>query len=73
MTSTRFLILALSMGVTLLMVSDALAGPATDQLRTSVDLVVKILSDPELKKEARSLERRRAIRAVAKGFSVTLT
>src|SRR3989475_5635478 len=65
MTSTRFLILALSMGVTLLMVSDALAGPATDQLRTSVDLVVKILSDPELKKEARSLERRRAIRAVA--------
>ena len=65
MTSTRSFLLALSMGVTLLMVSDALAGPATDQLRTSVDLVVKILSDPELKKEARSLERRRAIRAVA--------
>ena len=65
MTSTRSFLLALSMGVTLLMVSDALAGPATDQLRTSVDLVLKILSDPELKKEARSLERRRAIRAVA--------
>ena len=65
MTSTRFLILALSMGVTLLMVSDALAGPATDQLRASVDQVLKILADPELKKEARTLERRRAIRAVA--------
>src|SRR2546426_10235838 len=65
MTSTRSFLLALSMGVPLLMVSDALAGPATDQLRTSVDLVLKILSDPELKKEARSLERRRAIRAVA--------
>src|SRR5438552_12576513 len=47
------------------MVSYALACPATDQILTSVDLVVKILSDPELKKEARSLERRRAIRAVA--------
>src|SRR6266478_4994248 len=65
MISTHSLVLGLAAALTLLPVSDAPAGPATDQLRTSVDLVVKILSDPELKKEARSLERRRAIRAVA--------
>jgi phospholipid transport system substrate-binding protein len=44
---------------------DAVAGAPTDQLRTSVDQVLKILADPELKKEARTPERRRMIRAVA--------
>ncbi len=47
------------------LVTDAAAGPPTDQLKTSVDQVLKILADPELKKEARTLERRRMIRAVA--------
>ena len=65
MISTHSLVLGLAAGLTLLTVSDAPAGPATEQLRTSVDQVVKILSDPELKKEARSLERRRSIRAIA--------
>src|SRR3989442_14492138 len=65
MPSTRFAIVALAVVLTLLAASEALAGPASDQLRTSVDQVLKILADPELKKQARSLERRRAIRAVA--------
>src|SRR5215475_4120555 len=44
---------------------DAVAGPPTDQVRGSIDRVLQILSDPELKKEARTTERRSAIRAVA--------
>jgi len=43
----------------------ATAGPATDQLHGSIDAVLKILSDPELKKQAKAVERRRAIRTVA--------
>ena len=43
----------------------AAAGAPTDQLHGSIDGVLKILSDPELKKEAKAVERRRAIRAVA--------
>ena len=43
----------------------AVAGPATDQVRGSIDRVLQILSDPELKKEAKSTERRTAIRTVA--------
>src|SRR5260370_38986524 len=65
MISTRSLVLGLAAGLTLLTVSDAPAGPATEQLRTSVDQVLKVLSDPELKKEARALERRRSSRAIA--------
>jgi len=49
----------------LAMASGAVAGPPTDQLRGSIDSVLKILSDAELKKEAKAAERRRAIRAVA--------
>jgi len=51
--------------LSLLTVDDALAGPPTDQLRGAVDRVLSVLSDPELEKEAKTLERRRAIRAVA--------
>ena len=43
----------------------AAAGPPTDQLRGSIDAVLKILSDPELKKQTKVVERRRAIRTVA--------
>ena len=49
----------------LLPACEASAGLPTDQLRSAVDQVLKILSDPELKNEARTLERRRAIRIVA--------
>lgn len=41
------------------------AGAPTDQLRTSVDQVIKVLEDPALKAEARTQERRAAIRRVA--------
>jgi phospholipid transport system substrate-binding protein len=41
------------------------AGPPTDQLRTQIDHVVKILDDPELKKESRALDRRKAVRKIA--------
>lgn len=51
--------------LTLLPPDGAWAGPATDQLRRSVDLVLKVLEDPELKKEGRTGERRAAIRGIA--------
>jgi phospholipid transport system substrate-binding protein len=41
------------------------AGPPTDQVRGSIDRVLTILTDPELRKEAKSAERRAAIRTVA--------
>jgi phospholipid transport system substrate-binding protein len=48
-----------------LAVSDAVAGPPTDQVRGSIDRVLQILSDPELKKDTKTTERRAAIRTVA--------
>ena len=61
---TRALIL-LATVLACLTAADALAGPPTDQVRGSVDRVLQILTDPELKKEAKTTERRTAIRAVA--------
>lgn len=49
----------------LLSADQAAAGPPTDQVRGSIDRVLKILSDPDLKKDARTAERRAAIRTVA--------
>jgi len=43
----------------------AWAGAPTDQLRTQIDRAVKILDDPELKKDGRQRDRRAAIRGVA--------
>lgn len=60
---TRALI-ALAAVLALLVARDGVAGVPTDQLRGSIDLVLKIVTDPELKKEARTAERRRRIRAV---------
>ena len=60
---TRALI-ALAAVLALVVGRDAVAGVPTDQLRTSIDLVLKIVTDPELKKEARTTERRMRIRAV---------
>ena len=48
-----------------LAVSDAAAGPPTDQVRGSIDRVLQVLSDPELKKDSKTTERRAAIRTVA--------
>jgi phospholipid transport system substrate-binding protein len=41
------------------------AGAPTDQLRTSVDEVIRVLDDPSLKPASRAQERRTAIRKVA--------
>src|SRR5256885_15338805 len=43
----------------------AIAGPLTDQVRDSIDTVLKVVSDSELKKDARTAERRRMIRQAA--------
>jgi phospholipid transport system substrate-binding protein len=42
----------------------AWAGPLSDQLRGQVDRVIKVLEDPELKREGRLPERRTAIRRI---------
>lgn len=60
---TRALV-ALAAVLALVLARDAVAGVPTDQLRGSIDLVLKIVTDPELKKEARTGERRRRIRVV---------
>ncbi|MBI2218201.1 MAG: ABC transporter substrate-binding protein [Candidatus Rokubacteria bacterium] len=43
----------------------AVAGPPTEQLRTQIDRVIKTLEDPELLKEHRAVERRKAVRKIA--------
>jgi phospholipid transport system substrate-binding protein len=43
----------------------AWAGAPTDQLRAQIDRAVKILDDPELKKDGRQRDRRGAVRQVA--------
>ena len=55
---------ALAAVLALLVGRGAVAGVPTEQLHGSIDLVLKIVTDPELKKEARTAERRRRIRAV---------
>ena len=57
--------MALAAALLLSTVGASAAGPPTDQLHGSIDAVLKILSDAELKKEAKAVERRRSIRAVA--------
>jgi phospholipid transport system substrate-binding protein len=43
----------------------AWAGPPTDLLRAQIDRVVKVLDEPELKKDTRLRERRSAVRKIA--------
>jgi phospholipid transport system substrate-binding protein len=43
----------------------ASAGPPTEQLRAQMDRVIKVLEDPELRREGREVERRAAIRRLA--------
>src|SRR5258706_4977680 len=52
----------------------ARAGAPTDQLKASVEQIVKVLENPGLRSEARSQERRAAIRKEAEGvFDFTET
>jgi len=52
-------------GLLLLAATPAVAGVPTDQLKASIDEVIKILEDPGLKSEASSGKRRAAIRQIA--------
>jgi len=61
----RAVLVALVAGGALLSAGAAAAGAPTDQLRRSIELVLKVVQDPVLKTEAKAVERRRAIRAVA--------
>lgn len=53
----------LAVGVWLTAPSRAWAGPPTDQLRTSVDRVIRVLEDPAAKSDVKVKERRAAIRS----------
>ena len=62
----RYRVLAIAAVVGLLGIAHpAWAGPPADQLQVQVNRVLKILEDPELKKESRIRDRRTAIRQVA--------
>jgi phospholipid transport system substrate-binding protein len=61
-------------GLTVLAPAPARAGAPTDQLKASVDQIVKVLEDPALKPEVRGRDRRAAIRKEAAGvFDFTET
>src|SRR5437899_13084644 len=49
----------------LLVAAPGWAGQPTDQLRTEIDRVLKVLDDPELKKERRARERQAEVRRIA--------
>ena len=59
------LALVLALAVTTLTSRWALAGVPTDQLHAQIDRVLKVLEDPELKKEGRVKDRRAAVRKIA--------
>ncbi len=65
MTVMARALLALAVLVALLIPRPAVAGPPSDQLRRSVDLVLQTLEDPQLKKPERTAERRAALRSIA--------
>ena len=69
-----YLIPLVLVGLTVGAPAPARAGAPTDQLRASVDQIVKVLEDPALKPEARARDRRAAIRKEAEGvFDFTET
>ena len=62
---SRALALAVLLPLVLAGPQRAWAGAPTDQLRAQIDRAVKILDDPELKKDGRQKDRREAVRQVA--------
>ena len=60
----RPFVLAAGLALSLGLVSDLWAGPATDQLRGQVDRVIKVLDDPRLRGDANAEERRVAMRKI---------
>jgi len=64
MIASRHLSLALT-AILALFVVQAWAGTPTDQLKGSMDRVIKTLEDPALKQDAKAKERRDAVRKLA--------
>jgi phospholipid transport system substrate-binding protein len=58
-------LLALAVTASLLAAAPASAGAPLDQQRQQVDRVLKVLDDPELKKETKAKDRRVAVRKIA--------
>jgi phospholipid transport system substrate-binding protein len=61
----RHVALALGLLLSVVMVLPAAAGAPSDQLKAQIDRVLKTLDNPELKKEGRARDRRRAVRQIA--------
>lgn len=59
---------ATAIALTVPVVNAWAAQPPTDQLRGSIEQVVRLLEDPELKRPARAQDRRVAIRRIANGI-----
>jgi phospholipid transport system substrate-binding protein len=59
------LVIAVILAVAVAAGREAWAGAPTEQLRTQIERVIKVLEDPELAKESRMAERRVAIRRIA--------
>jgi phospholipid transport system substrate-binding protein len=64
MTLVRTLLMT-AMAMVLTTGATAWAGAPTEQLRGRVDRVLRVLEDPQLKPEARALDRREAVRTIA--------
>jgi phospholipid transport system substrate-binding protein len=67
MTHRGRLVLGLALAVpgVFAALSPARAGAPSDQLRGHIDRVIKVLDDPELKKESKTRDRRVAVRKIA--------
>jgi phospholipid transport system substrate-binding protein len=58
-------LLLLAVGLLLLPCSAVEAGAPTEQLKASIDQIIRLLEDPALKPESKTKERRAAVREVA--------
>src|SRR5437667_46352 len=67
---TRLLRIALAGLLVLWTVGAAAAGPAADHVHESIDAVLKILADPDLKTSAKTVERWRAVDVRIEGISL---
>ena len=65
MPRMRLIAMALLLVLAVAPMAPGASTSPTEQLKTAIDQVLKILDDPALKPEARSAERRKAIRRIA--------
>ena len=65
MTRIRLCVVTLAAVLAILTAREAAAGPPTDQLKSAIDRVVRILEDPSLKGDDRVGDRRTAVRKIA--------